>query len=167
MAEVSNRSPMSHQAAPTSDNIMLVYLVSVLLFMATAVWIVYQITRPTVLPNAGVAAFEREKRVPVTSSPLSSQDAEQLAIEVAIRENEEQGLSPLTVAKQTDKDASLTVRTASIKTLRTPNAAVKPLKVKRVANVKARATIPQGRDALASAYGRAFAPLDGFDSWPR
>jgi hypothetical protein len=152
MAEVSNRSPMSHQAAPTSDNIMLVYLVSVLLFMATAVWILYQITRPTVLPNAGVAAFEREKRVPVTSSPLSSQDAEQLAIEVAIRENEEQGLSPLTVAKQTDKDASLTVRTAS---------------VKRVAQVKARATIPQDRDALASAYGRAFAPFDGFDSWSR
>jgi hypothetical protein len=123
--------------------------------------------RQIVLPNAGVAAFEREKRVPVTSSPLSSQDAEQLAIEVAIRENEEQGLSPLTVAKQTDKDASLTVRTASIKTLRTPNAAVRPLKVKRVAKVKARGTIPQGRDALASAYGRAFAPFDGFDSWSR
>src|SRR3954466_1292281 len=153
MVEVSNGSLMSHQAAPTSDNIMLVCLVSVLVFMATAVWVVYRITRPTVLPNAGIAAFEREKRVPVTFSPLSSPDAEQLAIEVAIRENEEQGLSPLTVAKQTDKDASLTLRTASIKTL--PNAAVKPLKVKRVAKVKARATIPQGRDALASAYGRA------------
>ena len=165
-----NKLPsMSHQAAPTSDNILLVYLVSVVLFMATAVWIVYQTTRSTVLPNAGVAAFERVKRVPVTLWPTSSLDAEQLAIEVALRENEEQGLTPLTVATQTDKNASPTFRTASTKTVRASNAAaVRPPKVKRVAKIRARATIPQGRDAWAYApHGRAFAPFGGFEPWLR
>lgn len=160
---------LSHQAAPTSDNVLLAYLVSVLLFMATVLGIVYQIAQPTVLPNGGVAAFEREKRMPVTLSSLSSQDAEQAAVEMAFRENEQQGLSPLTVAKQADKDALLTHRAASIETVRAPNiAAVRPPKVKRVAKVQARARAPQGQDAWAYApHGRTFAPLSGFDSWLR
>ena len=72
---------MPYQPAPSSDTVLLVYLLSVLLFVTTAGVIVYRMTRPTVLPNAGVAAFEREKRVPVTLSSLSSQDAEQAAVE--------------------------------------------------------------------------------------
>ena len=169
MAEVSNMSPSMSHPAPTSDNILLAYLIGVLLFIGTALGIVYQTTRPTVLPNGGVAAFEREKRVPVTLPLSSSQDPEQAAIDVASRENEQQGLSPLTAANQTDKDALLTPRDASIETVRTPNvAAITASKAKRVAKTQARARVPQGRDTLAYApHGRTFSPFGGLDPWLR
>jgi hypothetical protein len=168
MTEVSNKSPsMSHQATLTSDTVLLAYLVSVLLFIAAVLGIVYQVTRPAVLPNAGVAAFEREKRVPVTLSSPSSQDAEQSAVEVALHENEQQRLLPLAVAKQAGNNATLTLRSAGIETARAPNAAaVRPPKVKRVANARARTRVPQAQDAWAYApHGRTFAPFGGFDSW--
>ena len=110
-----NSRQLSHPA-PTSDNVLLAYLMGVLLFIGTALGIVYQVTRPTVLPNGGVAAFEREKRVPVTLPLSSSQDSEQAAIDVALRENGQQGLSPLTAANQTDKGALVTARDARIET---------------------------------------------------
>ena len=105
---------MSHQAAPSSDTVLLVYLLSVLLFMATAGVIVYRMTRPTVLPNAGVAAFEREKRRPVILPATSWQDVEKSAVEVAARENEQQGLLPLTAADQTQPYTRPTPKAANV-----------------------------------------------------
>jgi hypothetical protein len=160
---------MPHQAAPTSDKVLLVYLLSVLLFMATAGVIAYRITRPTVLPNAGVAAFEREKRVRVILPSTSWQDVEESAVEVAARENEEQGLLPLSVADQTQPYTRPTPQAATRSTPKAANvAAARPPKTKRVAKVQNRNSIPERRDAWAYApQGRPFAPVGESGSWFR
>ena len=152
---------MPHQAAPSSDTVLLVYLLSVLLFMTAAGVIVYRMTRPTVLPNAGVAAFEREKRVPVILPPTSWQDVEKSAVEVAARENELQGLLPLTVADQTQPYTQPPPKAANV-------AVARPPKAKRVAKVQGRNNVPDSRDAWAHApQGKPFAPFGEFGSWLR
>ena len=152
---------MSHQVAPTSDTVLLVYLLSVLLFMTTAGVIVYRMTRPTVLPNAGVAAFEREKRLPVILPATSWQDVEKSAVEVAARENEQQGLLPLTVADQTQPYTRPTPKATNV-------AVARPPKAKRVAKVQGRNSVPDSRNAWAYApHGRPVAPFGEFGSWLR
>jgi len=149
---------MSHQAAPTSDAVLLVYLLSVLLFMAMASMIVYQVTRPTILPNAGIAAFEREKRLPVILPPTPWRDVEKSTLEAAAHENELQGLLPVTVADQSQSRPVPTVATVMV---------ARP-RAKRVAKVQVRNRVPDGRDAWAFApHGRPFSSSDRFGSWFR
>src|SRR4029078_2081168 len=87
-----------NQAMPTADGALLVYLISVALLIAITAGIVQRCTRPSILPNGGVAAFEREKRVPMTLFTASWRDeAENAAVTMALSENEQQGLPPTVV----------------------------------------------------------------------
>jgi hypothetical protein len=58
-------SKLSKPAPPTADAVLLVFLLSVVLLMASVAWIVHCLAQPTVLVNAGAAAFEREQRPPI------------------------------------------------------------------------------------------------------
>jgi hypothetical protein len=75
--------------APTADVPVLICLSAVLLFTAIVVWTVIRLTRPVIVPNAGLAGFQREWRVrpPTLSVTAWEDDAERAAIDVAAREN--------------------------------------------------------------------------------
>jgi hypothetical protein len=137
-------------AVPTADAPLLVYLLSVLLFIATAGWIAHSLAQPTVLENAAVASFEREKHLPIVLSSTSLQEAEQFAVDVALRENEEQGLRLLSVpdpSEQLEPPINVAAKVA----------AVRPPKDKRATKVQSRYVRANWRDAWAYArYDNAF-----------
>lgn len=152
---------LSNPPAPTADSPLLVYLLSVLLFMTAAGWIAHSLAQPTVLINAGAALSEGEKRAPIVLSSLSLQDAEQSAVDIASRENEQQGLSPLAVAPPSDQHEPPPITAAT-------KVAVKQPKPKRAVKTQPRYTPPIWYDAWAFAPHRnAFRSADGFGSWWR
>ena len=151
----------SNPAAPTADAPLLAYLLSVLLFMAAAGWVVHSLAQPTVLINAGAASSESEKRAPIALSSLSLQDAEQSAADVASRENERQGLQPLAVASAGNQHEPPPTTTKV--------AAARPPKPKRAVRAPPHyATPPIWHDAWAFApRGNGFRSNDRFGSWWR
>ena len=99
--------------------------------------------------------------MPVILPATSWQDVEKSAVEVAARENEQQGLLPLTVADQTQPYTRPTPKAANV-------AVARPPKAKRVAKVQSRNSVPDSRDAWAYApHGRPVAPVGEFGSWLR
>jgi len=144
---------------------VLVYLLGVLIFMVASGATVHWVTRPVVLPNLAVAAFERELRAPTILSSSAWQDvenAEESAVEVASHENEQQGLQPLGVANQGDQHlAPPPTKAATVAAVRVP-------KVKRVAQARPRLTTPYWRNVWAYApSGRSSKPAGGFGLWLR
>ena len=153
---------LSNPAAPTADAPLLAYLLGVLLFVTAAGWILYSLAQPTVLINAGAAPIEGGKRAPIAlSSSPSGQDAEQSAVDLASRENEQQGLRPLAAASPSDQHEPPPVAATKV--------AAKPPKPKRVVRAQPRyPTPPVGYDAWAFApRGNAFRSNDRFGSWWR
>jgi hypothetical protein len=141
---------LSNLAVPTADTVLLVFLLSVLLFIVTAGWIVHSLAQPTVLINAGVASFEREKRVPIILSSPYWQDAEQSAVALALRENEQHGLQLLVVANPSEQHKPPPIKIAKV-------AAARPPKVKRAVKDRRHYARPYWRDAWAYApHGNAF-----------
>src|ERR1700754_1299891 len=84
---------MRHHAPPTADNALLVYLAGTLSFIGVFVLVMSWLVQPKVLPNAGLAGFEKERRATVGLARLAPEvDIEAAAMTFARQENEKQGL---------------------------------------------------------------------------
>ena len=138
---------------PTADPILLIFLSIAVAAMLSFAYAMYAITRPIVLPNAGLADFEvkmqRTAVLPVTAGPADN--SERRAIELADHENARQGLQSL-ASKLAVEERAPTPPVA---------AAPSPPKVKRVARA------PK-REPLELHAARASQPMfSPFGSWFR
>ena len=144
--------------APTADTPVFICLAGVLLFTVIVAWIFIQLARPVVLPNAGMAGFQREWRVarPILQA-TSSQDAERAAVDVASHENE---LLVETTSVIPDQQAQPSSRAVV--------AVARPPKHGRVAKARARYAPQQWYNVWAYAPYQNGARLSGRAGlWPR
>ena len=144
---------------PKADNALLGFLIGVLSLVSIFALCLYWGTRPTVLANAGVAAFEKDKSVAVMlASRPTTDEIERSEVAAARRENETQGLSSAALASHKPQtDSAQKLAKAAPRT---------PAKPKRVARAPRPDTGPFGQNAWA------FAPMGarsfgGFGSWDR
>jgi hypothetical protein len=157
---------MRHQPLPTADTALLAYLVSVLSIVAAFVLVAVWLMQPTVLPNGGVAAFEREKRSPVWLARRGPEfDGEQSAIALAKQENDKQGLRPFAGANRLALSDPLSRAASSKVAEATPP---RPPKPKRPARAHRPDYAPSARNAWAYAPHGGYGPFGGgFGSWFR
>jgi hypothetical protein len=152
---------MSRFDPPKADNAMLVFLVGALSLMSSFALCMYWLMQPTVVANAGAAAFERDKSIAVIL-PFRSTIAEIERSEVAAArlENESQGIQGIAVA-------SIGVANHEAQPGPAPkraNASPRPAKSQRVARVRRPDIGPFDAWAFAPGRTRAFG---GFGSWYR
>lgn len=141
---------MSHSAAPTPDKALLLYLLCVVALMGTVAASVYWLMQPTVLPNAGIAAFDRERRVPIVLTPIAA-DNDRIAVATALHENEKQGLQSVASVTPTAEPATPSARVAR---------AVEPRpKTRRTAKVQRREFASRLRNSWAYAPSTSFGPF--------
>jgi hypothetical protein len=149
---------MPHKAAPTADAAVFGYLLFVLMFMATTIAVVYWLTRPTVLPNSGLAAFEQEKRAVVLLT-APSLELERAAVELATQENKRQGLQPVSIAARSDQQPPRHQEAAVVSQL--------PKAKQAAAKVQRRHTVPNARGVWASTSPGAPVQFGIFGPWVR
>ena len=144
---------MSFSTEPTPDRALMVYLLCVVALMGSAAASVYWLMQPTVLVNAGIAAFDGERRVPVVLTPVAP-DNDRIAVATALHENEKQGLQSIASVAPTAETAPASARVAR---------AVEPRpKAKRTAKVQRRQLASRLRNAWAYAPSASFGPFGGF-----
>jgi hypothetical protein len=144
---------------PKVDNALLGFLIGVLLFVSIFVSGMYWAMQPTVLANAGTAAFATDKSVAIMlASRPTIDEIEQSEVAAALLENETQGFPGVALASrkpQTDpvqKLAKALPRT--------------PAKPKRMARVRRPDPAPFGQHAWAFAPMGA-RPFGAFGGWYR
>jgi hypothetical protein len=108
---------------PTADAALLAFLATAVVLIIVFAAGVYSLTRPMVLPNAGVAGYELEKKRPDLLAKITSIDHEQAAIRFAEEENARVGITGTVARAQHER----------------PPPAVEPPKTKRVARAPKRA----------------------------
>ncbi|MGH6769814.1 MAG: hypothetical protein ACRECO_12440 [Xanthobacteraceae bacterium] len=84
--------------SPRADIALLFYLALVIAFMGLFAAAIFWLTRPTVLPNAGYAAYKppvQAFRFQEAAAMTSAEDMEGRALAVAERENAKQGIDAL------------------------------------------------------------------------
>ena len=153
---------------PKADNALLGYLIGVLSLVSIFAFGMYRAMQPTILPNAGTAAverqvgtfgLERDKSVVVLLASRSTIDQiEQSELAVALVENERQGLESVALAShKPPKDPAQKLAKVLPRT---------PAKPKRVVRVQRPDPGPFGQHAWAfgSTGSRSFG---GFGSWYR
>ena len=109
----------------SGDVALLVGLSAVVSVMIGFGVLMYGLMQPTVLPNAPFDMARQEKATPIilrAASPVPLPDVEQLAIALAARENDIQGLRPIAVATAEPASAAAPIA----------NTTSKPAKPKRV-----------------------------------
>jgi hypothetical protein len=157
---------MRHQPPPTADTALLAYLASVLSIVAAFVLVAVWLMQPTVLPNGGVAAFEKERRSTALLTRRAPEvDVEQSAIALAKQENEKQGLRPLVAASRLAQSDALSKASSKVADATPP----RPPKSKRPARVHRPDYGPSARNAWAYAPPHGgYGPFGGgFGSWFR
>jgi hypothetical protein len=156
---------MLHQGPPKADTALLAYLVGVLSVVAAFALVIVWLMQPTVLPNGGVAAFEREQRSTVALARLAPEfDTERSAIALAKQENEKQGLRPLVEVSRLAQSGAPS-NAASTKVAETTPARPKP---KRPARAHRPGYGPYARNVWAFAPYGGYRPFGGgFGSWFR
>jgi hypothetical protein len=156
---------MRHQPPPTADTALLAYLVGVLSVVAAFTLVAVWLMQPTVLPNGGVAAFEKERRSTALLARRSPEvDVEQSAIALAKQENEKQGLRPLVAANRLAQSDAPSKAASSKVAEATP----RPPKSKRPARAHRPDYGPSARNAWAYAPHGGYGPFGGgFGSWFR
>ena len=122
-------------SAPSADLALLTFLATAVVLMIALAGGVYWLTRPMVLPNAGVAGYEIEKKRPDLLAKTTSLANEQAAIRFAEDENTRLGITG-NVARA-EQEA--------------PPRAVEPPKPKRVAKAPKRAPRDQNTRVAAPA----------------
>jgi hypothetical protein len=151
-------------ANTSADLVMLVYLVAVCALMIGFGALSYWFMQPTLLQNAGLAAYQAPARAAIllAVSGEPANEREQLTLESAKQQNREQGLTPL---------AALAAEAPVAPAFESKGAAQpKPLKPKRSARVQKRT--PHEDDArqawgFAPGWGstrRADRPSRSFDA---
>jgi hypothetical protein len=159
---------MRHQPPPTADTALLAYLISVLAVVAAFALIAVWLMQPTVLPNGGVAAFEKERRSTASTALLARRapefDLEQSAIALAKQENEKQGLRPLVAASRLAQSDAPSKASSKVTDATPP----RPPKPKRVARAHRPDSGPAPRNAFAYSPSGGYGPFGGgFGSWFR
>lgn len=126
---------------PSADAALLRYLLAAVMIMFVLAGSLYWLSRPTVLPNAGLAGYEMPSKRPDLLSRLTSYESERSAIMLAEDENARQGFQ--TLASQAKREPI-------------PSAGTEAPKPKRVVRA------PRKRDT-AGAYARAAPRAGHFD----
>ena len=161
---------MLYRDPPSADAALIAYLLSVVAGVAAFALIVIWLMQPTVIPNGGLAAFEKERRsTPWLALRSSEVDTEQSAIALALQENETQGLRPLASSSQSTQSVA-SPKPAAVTRAKVADTATRP-KPKRVAKVQRREYGPDPRNNPRNAWAYApnggFGPFGGFGSWFR
>ena len=169
---------MLYRDPPTADAALFAYLASVIAGVAAFALVVVWLMQPMVIPNGGLAAFEKERR-PTAWLALRSPDIDldESAVALASKENEKQGLRSVADSNRIAPPTASPKATASVAPSKVAAAAPRP-KAKHVAKVQRRDYGPDPRnaprDAPRNAWAYApdgargpFGGYSGFGSWFR
>ena len=150
--------------SPRADNALLAYLIGVLALVSIFAFCMYRGMQPTVLANAGSAAFEsnvsavgfeKDRSVVVMLASRPTIDRiEQSEVAAALKENERQGLENVAFASHKPQKESAQ-KLAKART---------PARPKQVVRVHRPGPGPFGQHAWAFGESRSFG---GFGSWYR